>query len=198
MISSFISRKVRNDESITNKQYGWHVVSGSVGKKGSEITSLSTTVDCIRKLKPELRHVQGISNVLCRQFEATFTLNGSEKALKVLVFRCIRGRENRYKQAVKDFVEGGPKVWFSMNTVHKLLLGVLALMYFLSRFGCHSTSTEQPAVNSGVMFKEEEEVEQGYYDKFCTHKNYYLYTVGITFLMMTAIKFVFDRLNKKR
>ena len=50
IISSKISHEIMKNDSIETKEYGWHVVSGSIGKPNSEVSSLCSTVDKIESM----------------------------------------------------------------------------------------------------------------------------------------------------
>lgn len=199
MAASFLSRDLSQNDEIRDKIYGWNFVSGGIGKPGSSGNSISCTVDKLPLLTREVREKEGVDTKCYREYNVNYSFEGkSTNNLKVIVFRVGRARENRLKKGVKDFYEAGPKEWFSVNTVHKILFMILGFLFLYSRLGCtEQVETTPEAPSSGMLF-EEETKQMTIMETFCSDKNYYMFTVAISFLFLTAIKMIFGKLQKKR
>jgi hypothetical protein len=45
MVSGFMSNKLTKDDKIKDKHYGWHVISGGIGKANSEANGVASTMN---------------------------------------------------------------------------------------------------------------------------------------------------------
>lgn len=198
MTASFLSRSISMNDDLEHKIFGWNFVSGGIGKPGSTANSISSSIDKLPLLTKEVRGMEGVTMKCYREYNVNYSFEGkSTNNLKIIMFRVSRARENRFKKGVMDFVDAGPKEWFSINTVHKLLFLVLGFLFLYGRLGCTEVPVKDSAPSSGMLF-EEEPKQLTMMETYCADKNYYLFTVAISFLFLTAIKMIFGKIAKKR
>ena len=76
LMSSRLSAKITKDESLTNKHYGWHIVTSGTAPRESESNSIVSTIDKLPYIPEELQTKGGLRNIICRDYVVSFQYPG--------------------------------------------------------------------------------------------------------------------------
>lgn len=136
MVSGFMSNKLTKDDKIKDKHYGWHVISGGIGKANSEANGVASTMNKQDALPLAERKITGINKIIYREFKAKFTLKEKEQNIKFMCYRCNKGMESNITSAAKDFYSGGLRSFLSFDFVHKILFIMMLVAFFVNRLIC--------------------------------------------------------------